>query len=413
MDLLNLLKEKLTPSIIDKLSGFLGETPEDISTAINASLPTMLGGVIQQGTTEAGASKVMDILQEGGHTGDVLDDMPQILESFDKTQLFITIGSNIFSHFFGNTSNLIIDKVASLSSIRKTSASSLLGLSAPLVLGSIGKIVQKEGLGISGLMELLKKQREDVEKALPPSIVAHIPLKTTTTQKAETVKIVEQNSQKKETKKEDSFVSKLFPWLLLAALALVAAYYLRGCEGMPSLSKTTTKQDTTSVSVMSDSSALLNELEPVKTPEKEIVPKEKETKNSEPKVETTKKVATIKEEVTPIKTEPKKEVTKNVDSNNNQSTTSLISGSWVNFSSNNFRSGNAELKNSTEIQRLANYLKQHRSAEITISGGSRLSEDRAYAIREKLYEKGIDISRINISSSQHGSNGSVAIRLSK
>lgn len=413
MDLLNLLKEKLTPSIIDKLSGFLGETPEDISTAINASLPTMLGGVIQQGTTDAGASKVMDILQEGGHTGDVLDDMPQILESFDKTQLFITIGSNIFSHFFGNTSNLIIDKVASLSSIRKTSASSLLGLSAPLVLGSIGKIVQKEGLGISGLMELLKKQREDVEKALPPSIVAHIPLKTTTTQKVETVKIVEQKSQKKETKKEDSFVSKLFPWLLLAALALVAAYYLRGCEGMPSLSKTTTKQDTTSVSVMSDSSALLNELEPVKTPEKEIVPKEKETKNSEPKVETTKKVETIKEEVTPIKTEPKKEVTKNVDSNNNQSSTSLKSGSWANFSSNNFRSGNAELKNLTEIQRLANYLKQHRSAEITISGGSRLSEDRAYAIREKLYEKGIDISRINISSSQHGSNGSVAIRLSK
>ena len=409
MDLLNLLKEKLTPSIIDKLSGFLGETPEDISAAINASLPTMLGGVIQQGTTEAGTSKVMDILQEGGHTGDVLDDMPQILESFDKTQLFITIGSNIFSHFFGNTSNLIIDKVASLSSIRKTSASSLLGLSAPLVLGSIGKIVQKEGLGISGLMELLKEQREDVEKALPPSIVAHIPLKAITP-KNETVKTEEQKSQKKETKKEDSFLSKLFPWLLLAALALVAAYYLRGCEGvMPASNKVTTQQDTTSVSVISDSAALLNELEPVKTPEKEVVTEEKETvvKNSEAKVETT------REEAAPIKTEPKKVVTKSDSPKNTESSTSLKSGSWMNFSSNNFRSGNAELKNSTEIQRLANYLKQYRSAEITISGGSRLSEDRAYAIREKLYEKGINISRINITSSQHGSNGSVAIRLSK
>jgi len=112
----------------------------------------------------------MDVLKDGGHTGEILDDLPSLLGNFDKTQLLITIGSNIFNYFSGNKSNGIVEKLSTLNGIRKTSASSLVGLAAPLVLGALGKVVGREGLGVSGLTRLLSEQREIVFGALPPAI---------------------------------------------------------------------------------------------------------------------------------------------------------------------------------------------------------------------------------------------------
>ncbi len=169
MDILKLIKDKLTDSVVEKVSNFLGEHPENISSALNSSVPIVLGGIIRNASNDEETGKVMDILKDGGHTGEILDDLPNLLGNFDKTQLLITIGSNIFNHFSGNNGNAIVEKLSILTDIRKTSASSLVGLAAPLVLGALGKVVSKEGLGVSGLTKLLTDQQESVFGALPPA----------------------------------------------------------------------------------------------------------------------------------------------------------------------------------------------------------------------------------------------------
>ena len=171
MNIIGLIKDKLTDSVIEKVSNFLGEHPENISLALDKAVPTVLGGIIQNTTTEESAGKVMDVLKDGGHTGEILDDLPNLLGNFDKTQLLITIGTNIFNHFLGNKSNGIVETISSLSNIRKTSASSLVGLATPLVLGALGKVIAREGMGVSGLMKLLNEQRDAVLAALPPVLI--------------------------------------------------------------------------------------------------------------------------------------------------------------------------------------------------------------------------------------------------
>ena len=179
MDILGFIKDRLTDSVIEKVSSFLGEHPDKIGPALNSAVPIVMGGIIRSASTEEGAGKVMDVLKDGGHTGEILDDLQSLLGNFDKTQLLITIGSNIFNHFSGNKGNSIVEKLSSLNGIRKTSASSLVGLAAPLVLGALGKVVSKEGLGVSGLTKLLSDQRESVFGALPPAIANQLNFKNT------------------------------------------------------------------------------------------------------------------------------------------------------------------------------------------------------------------------------------------
>lgn len=421
MGLLELLKDRLTPNVVEKISGFLGETPDDITVALNASLPTMFTGVEIQAAKENGVNKIMDIIKEGGHTGDLLDDIPTLLGNFDKTQLLVTIGSNIFNHFFGNNSNLLIEKVASLSGIRKTSASSLLGLSAPLVLGAYGKAVHRENLGISGLQALINEQHESIAKALPPSIAHILPQKTTPKTAETTVEHkVSENKSKTDKKNKDNQLGKIFPWLLLLLLALAAAYYLRSCRIKPSEESVALTTDSTEVAPTT-----LPEDEP-STKEVTTTKEETNSTNSASESAASKETQPTKEEVeTPKKVEKPKETTNRTTENEDRETrststgfssSSLTTGNWISFSNNLFRSSNSAEVNasSSEIRALANYLLQHPNASVTLSplGSGRLANDRAYAIQGALYDQGIDISRVKVGSSRSG-NGSVALHISR
>lgn len=68
---------------------------------------------------------------------------------------------------------------------------------------------------------------------------------------------------------------------------------------------------------------------------------------------------------------------------------------------------------SSEIRALVEYLSQNPDRNLTIApiGSGRLATDRAYALRDVLYEQGVDVSRINVSTSSRSGSGSVAVRI--
>ncbi|MBK6979045.1 MAG: DUF937 domain-containing protein [Cytophagaceae bacterium] len=106
---------------------------------------------------------------DGEHTGSF-----QNLENFssnnEKTQLLITIGNNIVNHFLKNSANDVVEKISKIAEVRKTSASSLLSLAAPLVLGYIGKKVKDNSLDVSGLKKWFSDISDSVYQSLPPAI---------------------------------------------------------------------------------------------------------------------------------------------------------------------------------------------------------------------------------------------------
>lgn len=398
MKILGLIKDRLTDSVIEKVSNFLGEHPENISLALDKAIPTVLGGIIQNTTTEESAGKVMDVLKDGGHTGEILDDLPQLLSNFDKTQLLITIGTNIFNHFLGNKSNGLVETISSLSNIRKTSASSLVGLATPLVLGALGKVITKEGMGVSGLMKLLNDQRDTVLAALPPAVINKL------VTKEEPVSKKTAKEQAKEKKKEKDVnpnpntgggAAVWIPWVLLALVLIAILFYVfkykkeQEAQGanLPAVDSTAIGlPDTTFTATPTDSVSITA---PVET----LEPKPVETKVEEKKADLPKIV------------EKPATNTNTIPSNNSVVLSDALqnNASWIALTNLNFRNGSAEINNKGDVNDLVKFLKNNSKARITIAGGSQsgggtLGEDRAYALREVLLERGVRESQIDIQS---------------
>ena len=405
MDILGLIKDKLTDSVIEKVSGFLGEHPDKIGPALNSAVPIVMGGIIRSAATEEGAGKVMDVLKDGGHTGEILDDLPSLLGNFDKTQLLITIGSNIFNHFSGNKGNAIVEKMSSLNGIRKTSASSLVGLAAPLVLGALGKVVGKEGLGVAGLAKLLGEQRESVFGALPPAIANQLNFKS-----ANPPSISVNNEHPKEEKKEksNSVFWNWIPWVLIGLLFLaVVAYFLKyrkqtvkepisDAVGVLPKQDSTFISDSSFVALQPDTVSKISSSEITKTDE--VKPIEKPAKKDQKIVKT----PIIEEKLRELKV---KEPQKTDVFDANSSTVSVSeqlknNNSWIGLNT-DFKKNSGEVTSKGQLDEVAKYLKSNRKARVIIAGGSQssgstLAEDRAYAVREILFEKGVKESQLLI-----------------
>jgi outer membrane protein OmpA-like peptidoglycan-associated protein len=410
MDILGLIKDKLTDSVIDKVSNFLGEYPENIGSALNSSVLIVLGGIMRNASIDEETEKVMNVLRDGGHTGEILDDLSNLLENFDKTQLLITIGSNIFNHFAGSKTNSIVEKLSLITGIRKTSASSLVGLAAPLVLGALGKVVNKEGLGVSGLTRLLEYQQESVFGTLPPAIANHLNFKSSTVkpEKVEEPKVV-----KKESTKGKAIVS-MIPWFLVGLIFLAGlAYFWKYRKGIKLANSTTEVSDFQKL----DSIAINNNFSTIapvdtitgfkNTEEAKSFEEEKRTEKivvDKLKVEDQKQIEVIKKEETKIKEIAKSIESENISSNGGDIREQLKSSkSWISLNT-NFKNNSAEISSTGELEEVVKYLKGNRSLKITIAGGSQsskgtLGEDRAYAIREVLLETGISENQILVQSS--------------
>ena len=72
INLLDMLKSQIGNEIISKASSLLGESENNTRSAMGAALPSILGGLIQKGTTESGASGIMDLLSSGNFSSESL-----------------------------------------------------------------------------------------------------------------------------------------------------------------------------------------------------------------------------------------------------------------------------------------------------------------------------------------------------
>lgn len=73
---------------------------------------------------------------------------------------------------FGNNVDNVADMIASRNGIKKSSASSLLSIVAPILISILGKYVKSNGLGLSGLTSLLMGLKDSVQATLPAGLAS-------------------------------------------------------------------------------------------------------------------------------------------------------------------------------------------------------------------------------------------------
>lgn len=230
-NLLEMFNNTLGELLAKQASSILGESAESTITGVKHIVPSLLSSLIQRGNTEAGAEELMLYLAEQNIDGSILSNVGASLQGGIETEKLMYQGAGNLRYLLDDKLSGVVDIISSASGLKTSSATSLLKLTAPLVLGIIGKNIREKGLDAKGLKTLLADQRESVRQSIPPGVGKLLGMAALS---AEYAPQVAQTIIPPASPIEKSTFSKLLPWIVLGLVSLALFYFVeKGCGGTP------------------------------------------------------------------------------------------------------------------------------------------------------------------------------------
>ncbi|MBT8229337.1 MAG: OmpA family protein [Bacteroidia bacterium] len=174
MNLLDIVKEQVTGSLSEQAAGFLGEDKGDVTNALGAIFPSLLGNMVKSAKGE-GAQKLFDMAtgMDSGFLGDIgglfsggSSNVAQLMNS----------GSGILNLLMGSNAGSFIDKISSLSGLKGSSTSSLIKMAAPFLMSKLGSQIKEQNLDLAGLAGMLGGQSNFIKNALPSNLMDSLDL---------------------------------------------------------------------------------------------------------------------------------------------------------------------------------------------------------------------------------------------
>jgi outer membrane protein OmpA-like peptidoglycan-associated protein len=215
--LLDALGGLVTPDVVANVSRLLGENGASTSKALTAVLPAVLGGVTRYTGTH-GEAALGDLLRGPGASASLLDELPRMLGGGAATDDLLGAGAKLAGTLFGSNAGALAGALGSFAGIKPQSATSLMNVAAPIVLGFLGKQSAARGLGSAGLASLLMSQKDTIARALPAGLGSLVGLQAAAPTPAPAYR---------EEKKGNRW---LLPALALGAVALLGLLSARGCS---------------------------------------------------------------------------------------------------------------------------------------------------------------------------------------
>jgi outer membrane protein OmpA-like peptidoglycan-associated protein len=168
VNLLDLVKQGLPSNFADMAGKFLGESPGATQTALSSALPALLASIARQGSTPRGAQGLLSLLNNPAVSTGVLGNIGGLFSGGgQQATSMVTAGSGLLSSLLGDKAGGLASTLASVAGLKSSqSATNLLALAVPIVLGFIKKFVGDNGLNANGLASLLGSQGSFLQGAL-------------------------------------------------------------------------------------------------------------------------------------------------------------------------------------------------------------------------------------------------------
>ena len=169
--LIEALGASLTPELLNSIGKLTGEPSGAIGKVLGAALPTILssiaGGAQQPGFLE----KILGMANQVAGQGSLLPKLGTIIAQGTLPAPLLAIGEKLLALLFGNKADALAGALASLGGVRSSSATTLLGLAAPMVLGALGDKVRSSGLNAMGLASLLGNEQKSFAALVPQGLL--------------------------------------------------------------------------------------------------------------------------------------------------------------------------------------------------------------------------------------------------
>jgi outer membrane protein OmpA-like peptidoglycan-associated protein len=243
MNLFDLIKNQLTDEVIGKVAGTLGENPASTQKAlVGGAVPAVLAGLVNNfGGNENGAGRLLDLINAGKHDGGMLNNLAGALGGGAQTDAVLNTGKSLLGTMLGSRSDAVSDLLASFGGVRRSSASSLLSMAIPVILGVLGKQVKSSGMNAAGLLGSIGAVKSMLGSIAPPGLGAALGMSDLGSAVSSAVGGLSQAASTAAAGATSAATSataaviaerkgSILPWLIVPIAALLLFFGLRNCQ---------------------------------------------------------------------------------------------------------------------------------------------------------------------------------------
>lgn len=168
-NLLENIREHLTPKMLRHMSNSLGETQERTQNAVDESIPTVLAGLIQFSSSPDSSTQLLNLFEKANY-GSLLNNLSGLLDGGNTTQDVMNAGQEILNTVFVGKLSAVRELIRTSSGVSNASASALLNIVAPIVVGVLARTRSAQGLNAAGLTTVLMNQKYFLSRLAPPGL---------------------------------------------------------------------------------------------------------------------------------------------------------------------------------------------------------------------------------------------------
>ena len=164
INLVSLVMQFLTPEIIGRVATALGLDRTLVQSAVGAAVPGLLAGFSGVATQPGGPQKLVEAAkQETGTLGKFAD-----MLGGGSQSTFIERGSQLLTSLLGaRDQSALVSAIGQFAGLGQGKSVSLLGMLAPIVMGTVAQQQGPRGLDASGITNLFASQKDNIAAALP------------------------------------------------------------------------------------------------------------------------------------------------------------------------------------------------------------------------------------------------------
>ncbi len=174
MNFFAVFNEIVNTDAIARAALYVDEPTDKTRRAVLTLSHAIFGGLLKRTTSEIGVTQLFTYIQRGGYTGSLTANIATTLKDPAHIHTLIGQGSDVIGRLLPGMKSSIATMISGYAGVRNSSAISLLGLTAALVLDVLGREVVDKKLDADGLANALFDQREAFVGAVPPLLLPQL-----------------------------------------------------------------------------------------------------------------------------------------------------------------------------------------------------------------------------------------------
>lgn len=169
----NSLNGLLTPDFVSQTADALGEKGSSVSKAMSAIFPALIGSLGDHADDRSFMSTVYEQVAAPENDPGILSNPARLIGKAAMALPAMLLGSKFLTMMFGPKVEDLGHDVSGYAGVRDASAQSMLAIAAPLVLGTLGRVVRSGNMNVASLARLLRGEGREAHQALPGAL-AHL-----------------------------------------------------------------------------------------------------------------------------------------------------------------------------------------------------------------------------------------------